>query len=329
MSSRVRFRAWPSDAGNPVEIRDVGARVSFTADALELAKQVASTDGSPIEIRDDGFDISEYQAWDHNGWGDGLPFYLSSLDVAYADGGSDYRAKHAATLEGYEEIEPLPVESFPGLDQRIELPDPNAQTPSPFGDTLRSRRTTLVPQRSPLAIGALATILSEATARLAAFRVPDIGSDFRSAMVNFGPSLDIYVVVYEVEGLESGAYRYDPSKRELYCLSLGDLRAPMRVALVGQPAPLTSAVTVIYASEVQRHQWRYRHARALRGLWIDSAKVVNHLLWALAARQIVPHMSPAVADTEICRLLSLDPNLDNEIVYSVSFGGPASGATSA
>ncbi len=323
MSSRIRFRPWPSETCELVEIRDIGGRASFKADALALAKRVASGGPLPIATRDDAFDISEYRSWDRNGWGDAVPFFISSLDMDYADGGANFRASHAATLSGYAAHEPLPVERYPASDRTIELPRTPPRPALCFGETLRARRTTLVPKRAPLAIAELATILAEAMARLAAFRVPEIGADYRSAMVNFGPSLDIYVVVYEVEGLQSGVYRYDLSKRALYVVSLGELREPMRLALVGQPAPQTSAVTVVYASEIRRHQWRYRHARALRGLWIDSAKVVNHLLWALAERHIIPHMSPAVADSEMCRLLSIDADLDNEIVYAVSFGGPS------
>jgi len=82
-----------------------------------------------------------------------------------------------------------------------------------------------------------------------------------------------------------------------------------------------------YVSEIKRHQWRYRHARALRGLWIGSAKVVNHLLWALALRGIIPHMSPAVNDSAACDILSLNRELDNEVVYTVSFGGPTRSST--
>lgn len=321
MNERIRIRPYTSGSRSQVEIRDVGGRVTYRADSLELAKHVARSTEIPIPTRANAIDLDEYRTWDESGWGDALTFYLSTIDHPYADTGRDYPDRHLATLEEYSAERQLPQEAYPA-SERIAFPPEPGLVSRPIGETLRSRRTTLVPKRIALRRGELATIMAEATDRLAAFRVPEIAESFRNAMVNFGPSLDTYVVVYDVDGLEPGVYRYDLLNRELLVLTKGDLRESMRAALVGQPAPLSASVTVIYVSEVQRHQWRYRHPRALRGLWIDSAKVVNHLLWSLASRGIVPHMSPAIADTLMCRLLSLEPNLDNEVVYAVSFSGP-------
>ena len=82
-------------------------------------------------------------------------------------------------------------------------------------------------------------------------------------------------------------------------------------------------MSVLFVSDVHRHQWRYRHNRALRGLWIDSAKVANELLWALSARRIVPHITPAINDAMAAEILDLPNDINFEVVYSVTFGGHA------
>ncbi|WP_331901683.1 hypothetical protein [Lacisediminihabitans sp.] len=318
----MRFRAWPGAIAGSVEIRNIGASRSFKADSLSVARHV-STGGTLNGARTDSeVDLGEFEKWDEYGWSDAIPFYISTLDLEYSDVGNDFRNQHAEVLSTYANSSPLPSERYPMSIDKVQLPKSPNKLVAPDGEVLRRRRTTLVPDRTPLHLNDLAEILSEATKRLVAFRTPSLASDPLNAMVNFGPSLDVYCAVYEVTGLEAGIYRYDLRDSSLILLSRGNFREEMRIALVGQPAPITAAVTVLYVSEIHRHQWRYRHARALRGLWIDGAKVVNHLLWSLSRRDITPHMSPAVNDSLTCEIMGLDPDLDNEVVYTVSFGGP-------
>lgn len=320
MNGWIRFRPWESVNGPQVEIRDISSNRSFAADALGLARCVADGSDLPIPGHDQSAVNEQYRTWYDHGWGDAVPFYLATLDGDFVDCGSNYRDLHEKVLALYAQEETAPKETYPSTGI---TPLPYATQPRPrrLGGLLRSRRSTLVPKRAPLDRDQFAGIMAQATEVLAAFRAPEIASDPQNALVNFGPSLDIYVVIYDINGIAPGVYRYDVRQRFLYLLNSGDMRDEMRAALVGQPAPLTAAVSVVYVSDVKRHQWRYRHARALRGLWIDSAKVVNHLLWSLASLGIAPHMTPAVADSTICRILGLEPNLDSEVMYVVSFGG--------
>jgi len=266
-------------------------------------------------------DLDEYRAWDENGWSDALPFYLATLDQHFEDTNADYRSAQLEILEQYSQAEPIPVEELPE-----DLPWTKLETPPSVGpgraEILRRRRTTLVPDRSKLAKEELGDILWEGSRKLAEFRTPEIATDPQNALTNFGPSLDVFVVVFDVQGLEAGLYRYDMSAHALGLLKDGDFRSTMRRVIVGQPATITASVSVLYVSDIRRHQWRYRHERALRGLWLDTAKVANELLWSLAARNIVPHMTPAINDFVANEFLNIGDGLDHEVVYSISFSGP-------
>jgi nitroreductase len=318
--TRVRFRAWEHNGTSQVEVRSISASRSFRGEALSLAQSILSGELASA-IPPGGHNLDEYEAWDKNGWSDALPFYLSTLDQQFADAAPDYRAAQLRVLETYNRSDSIPVESIPDCLTwtPLERSKPPAATRA---EILRQRRTTLVPEPTRLPPSELGAILSEATVKLAAFRTSNIASDPRNALVNFGPSLDVYVVVYEIEGLAAGLYRYDMNAQKLGLLKRGEFRSTMRTVIVGQPATMTAVVSVLYVSDVCRHWWRYRHERALRGLWIDTAKVANELLWSLAARGIVPHMTPAINDAVANELLNLGSGLEHEVVYAISFGGP-------
>ncbi|WP_426516689.1 hypothetical protein ACPPVQ_18625 [Diaminobutyricibacter sp. McL0618] len=318
--NRLRFRAWSHGSEPQVEVRSLAANRSFRADPISLARSVLSGRIADL-IPAGGHDLGSYAAWDENGWGDALPFYLATLDRHCDDSTPEYRAVQLRVLDQYSRADPIPVEEIPTrLSWRVlDRPISPVATQA---EILRRRRTTLVPKRTELASNDLGGVLWEATRKVAAFRVPGIAADPRNAMTNFGPSLDIYLVVYDVSGIAPGLYRYDMQAHALGLLREGDFRSTMRTVIVGQPATASAAVSVLYVSDVKRHQWRYRHARALRGLWIDTAKVVNELLWSLAARAIIPHMTPAIDDAVANDFLEVGGGMEHEVVYVLSFGGP-------
>lgn len=291
--------------------------------ATALARAIAHTGSLPPEVESFGQEIDDdYQNWIDYGWQRSLPFYLSTLDRNYQDTQDNYKAAQHRILQTYAENSPLPLEQYPD-GVRHPLPHILSDRP-PLSQTIRNRRTTLVPSSSTLSIELLSSALESGTTKLATFRTLDNQADPLNALVNFGPSLDIYVACYEVDGIDPGIYRYHITEHAFIALphQLHFSREAMRQALVGQPAPMTAAASVIYISDVSRHQWRYRHSRALRGLWIDTAKTVNELLWALARLRIVPHITPAFNDTHMCTLLGEPNDLSKIPVYAISFGGP-------
>ncbi|KIP53327.1 hypothetical protein SD72_03560 [Leucobacter komagatae] len=274
--------------------------------------EVASTPGQ---------DLSAYQEWIENGWERSLDYYQSTLDQRYADERADFLQQQASMLDHYHAVSPMAREHYPSNLQWEKLPEPATPEQKTVSQILSARRTTLVPAAHSLSMPDLSAILWEGFRKIASFRVPELQTDHRQAMVNFGSSLDIYVVVFAISELESGVYRYNVTSHSLGLVAAGDYRGETQAALVGQPAPRTAAVTLFYVSDVYRHQWRYRHERALRGLWIDTGKAVNEMLWTLALRNISPHISPALGDDVALKLLGLPVGIDRQVIYAVSFAG--------
>ncbi|MCR2053141.1 hypothetical protein NSA19_09875 [Actinomyces bowdenii] len=323
MKYTIIRRAFSGLQGRKIQTVSAGTAHKRLISATALARAIARTGSLPPEVESSDQDLDdEYQSWIDYGWQRSLPFYLSTLDRTYQDTQDNYQTVQHHVLQTYAKQGALPLEQY--LDGVWHpLPHIPSERP-PLSQTIRNRRTTLVPSSSALSIEVLSSILESGSAKLATFRALDNQADPRNALVNFGPSLDIYVACYKVDGIDPGIYRYHITEHALISLphQFNFSREAMRQALVGQPAPMTAAVSVIYVSDVSRHQWRYRHSRALRGLWIDTAKTVNELLWALARRRIVPHITPALDDTRICALLGEPDDLSKIPVYAISFGGP-------
>lgn len=317
----IVFRRDFKGAGGTVEVapREIADR--YRVSARDLALSVAASESLPKSLQrlQAADSRSDFQTWREHQWTAAIQYFVASLDGDYADFGDNYREIHDEVLSKYAASNEMPVSRDPVGDP-IELAVP-APVSVPFVETLLQRRTTLVPSKEPLSLDELAAILYRAMARIRAFRISAIESRPELAMTNFAPALDVYLLVFDVEGLRTGIYAYDIRNHTL-TEKEGTLdRKECRNIIVGQPATETAAVTLIYVAEIERHQWRYRHRRALRGMWIDTAKAVNELLWELSSRSIVPHITPALSDTQVLELLGLPTDMSMQAVYSVSFSG--------
>lgn len=178
-----------------------------------------------------------------------------------------------------------------------------------------------MPSSAPLTLNEMAAIPHRPMARIRAFRTPKIESLPELAMTNFRAALDVYLLVFDVEGLEPRIYAYDIRNPTL-TMKEGKLdRNESRSIIVGQPATETAAVTLLYVADIERHEWRYRYHRALRDMWIDTVKAVSELLWELSSRSIAPHIRPTLTDTRVMELLGLPTDMSMQAAYAVSFSG--------
>lgn len=317
----IVFRKDFKKDGATVEIAPQELAVRYRVNTRDLALSVAASESLPESLQRLQLEepTANFDEWKKHQWTAAIQYFVSSLDRDYADRGANYREVHDDILSQYTEDGEMPVSPSPvGKPIVLDVPKPSSIS---VDKTLLERRTTLVPSSAPLNLDELTAILYRSMARIRAFRTPKIESRPELAMTNFGPALDVYLLVFDVEGLESGIYTYDIRNHTL-TMKEGKLdRKEARSIIVGQPATETAAVTLLYVADVERHQWRYRHHRALRGMWIDTAKAVNELLWELSSRSIVPHITPALSDTRVMELLGLPTDMSMQAAYAVSFSG--------
>jgi SagB-type dehydrogenase family enzyme len=119
-------------------------------------------------------------------------------------------------------------------------------------------------------------------------------------------AIETYLAVNMVGGLEGGLYRYLALSHELVSLHHEqDFINRLKVACRNQEHILSSAVTFIWVSVVERMTWRYSE-RSYRYLFLDAGHICQNLY--LAAEQIGCGVCAIASydDEEVNALLGLD-----------------------
>lgn len=68
------------------------------------------------------------------------------------------------------------------------------------------------------------------------------------------------------------------------------MREVMQRCLIGHEGPASAACTLILSVEFERYQWRYRHERALRNLYVETGRIAHHLLLQATAHGLGTHI---------------------------------------
>ena len=96
-------------------------------------------------------------------------------------------------------------------------------------------------------------------------------------------SLETYLAVLRVEGLESGIYRYLPLDHSIvHVRDIENLRERLSAATHGQNFSGQSAVTFIWAAVPERTEWRYAEA-SYKVIALDAGHVCQNLYLACEA----------------------------------------------
>ncbi len=138
-------------------------------------------------------------------------------------------------------------------------------------------------------------------------------------------SLEAYVWIRNVEGLRPGLCHYRGDTHALARLDDREPPATMGEWLPAQGGYERAAVVVVLASELSRVAWRYRSARALRVVLIESGHLAQTFCLVATALGLAPFCTAALADSAIEASLGLDGDV-SPVTYAMGVGQPAAGA---
>jgi SagB-type dehydrogenase family enzyme len=261
--------------------------------------------------------VRKLRHWWSRGWHPSLSYYLWSRNPRYADASDLTGDTRQALLNSYLDSElPLPPTQIKG--ERISLPSPRDVPEVGLGNLLMRRRTIRGFHPDNLSSQALSSLLY--------FGLSDL-RDRRSLAVqepldylrSYGVAFDLYLIVYGVDDIQPGVYRYDIVEHCLAQILVDDLRDRMSNILLGMPGPRTAAVTVNILVDFPRYQWRYRHERALRHIYMASGRVAQRLIVVALAHGLGTLPTPATRDHDLCSLLGLDLSRQSPI-YTLTMG---------
>ncbi|WP_017688450.1 SagB/ThcOx family dehydrogenase [Paenibacillus sp. PAMC 26794] len=255
--------------------------------------------------------------WHSRNWQDSLGYYLRSRVRDFADSDHDYRTQNHIILQDYLQKDGPPPshkragESAEPLVEPLPLPD------IPLGKVLHKRSATRhVPARN-FESDILSSILFHGTQLIRKNRTVPQTKGNRSYLYSFGCAFDLYLVVYDIAGMEPGIYFYDVEDHSVELIRAGDFRAQMSASLYGLNWPLTAGCSLLYVAEYERYQWRYRHERALRNLFIDAGRAVHYAILCSTAYGKLTSHTPAVKDALAAELLGLDP-IREQVLYTLT-----------
>ena len=130
--------------------------------------------------------------------------------------------------------------------------------------------------------------------------------------------IEMYLICGDLEDLEAGVYHFGAHDNGLRQLRRGDYRFVVASATGDEPHVEQAPLVAAFTSTWWRNAWKYQ-ARAYRHAFWDSGTIVANLLAVACANGVPAHELVGFADTELNRLLDVDPAMEATICL-VSLG---------
>ncbi len=128
-----------------------------------------------------------------------------------------------------------------------------------------------------------------------------------------------YIVIFNIEGIQPGIYRYCSIQHGLYLIKQGSFRNEAVNLLCGMAASYTASFLVVLAIDLEEAMKKFPYNRALREIYIDSGRLAQKILLKGMQHSIGGLPSPAMKDSQMCSFLEIDPSKCIPI-YSITMG---------
>ena len=316
--SGLRLRPPVNPADGVIEISDVvgGRRFSWSPEALAQAvlgdEETTSTLQSWLHdieaARQRVVSPTGWQHWRERGWRPSDQYYVASRQARYVDAADEDASVRLLTLHRLIKQDGGPVAEYDhDYVYMVDLPAPAAVRDESVSGILLRRRSGRSYISKPIPAEVLSGVLQFGLADIRSRRSQVDVSQPLSLLNSYGSAWDIYLTVYDVNGVPAGAYKYDVTWHRLLAVSLGDHRDRVCALLQGQRPPATAGWTVFLIADFPRYQWRYRHEHALRKLYLETGVLSQEIILVATAYGLATLVTPAQRDQETLDLFQL-PN---------------------
>ena len=263
-------------------------------------------------------DVVKVKHWWDRGWHPSLDYYLWSRYGHYCDEHDPTKERRRETIQNYLKIGWPPPRLMPKGDSS-QLPEP--QEPlwnATLGERLLQRRSVRKYISDPVSSAVLSSVLWHGLHETRCFRKRPIEgpTDYLKSM---GSAFDFYLVIYDVNNINPGAYYYDIVDHTLTPIKSGNFRKAMLKILRLMPAPATAMCTLVLVADFAQYQWRYRHERALRHLYFESGRIAQKALVTAMQYNLGVLLTPAQVDSKLIELLDID-RVRQCPIYTITMG---------
>ena len=118
--------------------------------------------------------------------------------------------------------------------------------------------------------------------------------------------IELYLVTGNLAGLDGGVYHFNPADVSLRLLRRGDFRGNLSQATAMETAVAHAPAIIICTGTYWRNAWKYQ-ARTYRHFGWDNGTLLANMLAVSAASGLPAEVVLGFVDTEVNRLLDLDP----------------------
>jgi SagB-type dehydrogenase family enzyme len=197
--------------------------------------------------------------------------------------------------------------------EQITLPDARGYRGLSLEEAIATRRSIRDYAPESLSLEGLSRLL------YAAQGITDPRRGFRAA-----PSagalypIETYAVAHDVAGLEPGLYHYAVADHALERLRVGNLRAQIMLAGIGQEMLGQAQVCFVLSAIFQRTRWKYRE-RTYRYVLLEAGHIGQNLYLAATSMGLGACAVGAFLDDELNDLLGLDGE-EEAALYIISVG---------
>ncbi|GAB6162161.1 SagB/ThcOx family dehydrogenase [Desulfothermus naphthae] len=130
--------------------------------------------------------------------------------------------------------------------------------------------------------------------------------------------IEIYIVSFNVQGLDKGIYHYFPKDHVLELIKKGDFSNKLIYACARQDFVAKGSFTVIMSAIFRRNMAKYGH-RGLRYILLDAGHIAQNMIIAGEAMTLGSCPVGAFFDDEVNQLVGLDGE-EESVIYMVVFG---------
>jgi SagB-type dehydrogenase family enzyme len=269
--------------------------------------------GTPMEQRDSNVAAT----WP---WGqDSHYFHCGSRVKDYV---SDVITQRAELAERAKTEPPTPPYR-PGSSESLELPAEYRELPS-LSAQLSRRRTCRRFCRDAISLEQMAQLLLWTWGQTAICTDRGAGRVILKTSPSGGARhpIEVYPVVFRVDGIAPGAYRYNVERHALDLVRIGDFEKETCSLMADQAWVGDSACAFFMTCYHKRSSWKYKASRTYRVAHLDAGHLAQTFHLVSTALGLGPFTTAATDDAGIERFLLLDP-AEEFHMYACAVGWPA------
>ncbi len=243
-------------------------------------------------------------------------FHFSTRNTRFVTG---YRAREFIRARKAWRKSPSMSKSNRDMRHVVTLPTTDVGA-EPFA-LMRKRRSRRSFDRSPITQQILADCLFAGNGIVGFIKDKDFGRLPLSMTPSGGARnpFELYVYAARVEGLATGFYHYDATKRSLALVRIGKVEVPKMLGT--QKWPAGAAAIVLLAAHFPRTMWKYHMPIAYRVVAMEAGFIGQNIALAATHYGLSAVPSGAINDTLIERYLEL-PRVESSVLLTMSIGRP-------